>query len=283
MAEKSITWKVVLSSHNAEASAALVSQIFPSGVELLSATEFCAYYSGEGAQLRDLFESLRTLGIRAVTHEEYNDKNWIQHCRELWHEVQIDALRLVPVADATEIDQHSNDSIFIVPGTGFGTGHHESTQLALELLQSSYVQEQAPHTALDVGTGNGVLALALRKLYGTRVDALDIDSLAIENAKQNIDLNNAGDLIGLHRCELGPRFPAVSILTANIYAEVLCSLASDFTRHLIPNGLLVVSGISSSAEQMVRECFTAPDWNWLECRKKNEWCAALLEKHRDRQ
>jgi ribosomal protein L11 methyltransferase len=132
----------------------------------------------------------------------------------------------------------------IQPGFGFGTGYHESTHLALQLLEQ--VAEFHPfQSVLDVGTGSGILSIGALLLGAREVYAIDIDSDAINEVKSNLELSGldaincsveVGDVAGLIRA------PS-DLVMANIEDHILIGLADDLLRLTKPGGVLLLSGI----------------------------------------
>ena len=133
---------------------------------------------------------------------------------------------------------HPDVVIVIDPSTGFGTGHHATTRLCLELLQDL---DLGGRRVLDVGTGSGVLAIAASKLGAREVTAIDNDPDALRNARENVERNEVdvelleSDLAALHTA------PA-DIVLANLTAAVLQRFSSAIRKLVIPAGTLIVSG-----------------------------------------
>lgn len=138
-------------------------------------------------------------------------------------------------------------AVEIEAGLAFGTGHHGTTAGCLEMIQRVLGRER-PRRALDLGTGSAVLAIALAKLARIPVLATDIDPVAVEVAKRNVELNQAAALVecvtatGFHH----PAFAAwkpFDLIVANILARPLMQLAPRMAHHVAPGGSLVLSGI----------------------------------------
>ncbi len=171
-------------------------------------------------------------------------------------------------------------AIEIDAGQAFGTGHHGTTAGCLELIGDIVTREQ-PASALDLGTGSAVLAIAIARLGGIPVLATDIDPVAIEVARENIALNGVGDRVkaivadGLGHPELDRRqYPLV---VANILAGPLIALAPDMARILQPDGSLVLSGILESQRQKVIEAYAAVGLHPVRTRQIGEWVSLHLK------
>ncbi len=141
----------------------------------------------------------------------------------------------------------------IDPGAAFGTGTHATTSGCLEALEDlgKRVRFAKP---LDVGTGSGILAIAMAKMWKQNVLGTDIDPIAIEVADQNARLNGVQDLLEFRT---GPGFKSVArtdrfdLIVANILARPLTGIAADFGRALLPGGYAVLSGLIERDERFV--------------------------------
>ena len=165
---------------------------------------------------------------------------------------------------------------------GFGTGHHDSTRMALELLQSPAFGTQSINSVLDLGTGSGILAIACARLFsGSLVEqvlATDIDLDALDNAKENIQINNYQDKITLKHETLAQINGTFNLIVANIYAEVLCELQTLFHEKLNRSGMLLLSGIMAERLSLIEIAFSQSKWRTVERRATPQWQSLLLEK-----
>lgn len=132
-------------------------------------------------------------------------------------------------------------AIVIDPGLAFGTGHHATTQASLLLLERA-VAAQPPHRALDLGTGSGILAIALAKLGVAEVCAVDSDSEACRCARENCARNGVSDKVKVVGA-LGETSGRFDLVVANLLSSLLIELAPALAAALAPGGQLIVSGI----------------------------------------
>jgi ribosomal protein L11 methyltransferase len=160
-------------------------------------------------------------------------------------------------------------TVIIDPSTGFGTGHHATTRLCLELLQRQGVSGTR---VIDVGTGSGVLALAAWKLGASSVIALDNDQDALPNARDNVDRNGGQDAIEIVHGDLASvSLQPAHIVLANLTASVLTRHASALERLVGPGGILIISGFGVEELQDIARVFgTTPK----EVLQEAEWAAA---------
>jgi ribosomal protein L11 methylase PrmA len=182
-----------------------------------------------------------------------------------------------PVSDRGSPDPGSripdpvSDQILIVidPSMGFGTGHHQTTRLCLALLQSI---DLTGRRVIDVGTGSGVLAIAAAKLGARSVVAMDNDPDAVQNARENVERNRARVEIVCTDLATFAASPA-DIVTANLTAAVLVNHAAAVRRLVVPEGSLIVSGLSPEELPDVAAALGGALADRL---VDGEWCAALV-------
>lgn len=210
--------------------------------------------------------------ISAVNSEDWSS-SWKVHFKPLRVGKHI---LIVPTwEDAAELP--GDLVIRIDPGMAFGTGGHETTRLCLELLES--VMEGGPllmvPSLLDLGTGSGILAMAASLLGAGRILALDIDPDAVEVARENLVLNEMSDLIECGTAPLESLTEHFDIILANILAEELVRLAPYLTERLQPGGSLILSGILTEKESLVRHGFASQPLKYIQTASAGEWVAML--------
>ena len=189
-----------------------------------------------------------------------------------------DRLRRVPSnvegrAASRQPPDASRDIIIVIdPSTGFGTGHHATTRLCLELLQRQAVRGTR---VIDVGTGSGVLALAAWKLGASSVIALDNDPDALRNARDNVGRNGAGNAIEIVHGDLSSAsLEPADIVLANLTGPVLRRHSSQLQRLVATGGVLIISGFGSEELEDTARVFSAVPKEVL---KEEEWGAVALE------
>ena len=165
--------------------------------------------------------------------------------------------------------------IVIDPKMSFGTGHHETTRLILEILPQ-YVKNN--DVVLDAGTGTAILAIAAIKLGASSVIAFDIDKWALENGQENIQRNTVAEKIDLRKGS----FEVVTetsfdLILANINRNVLIQYAHDIATRLKDHGYLVLSGVLYSDRAMIEESFEQCGLNIVDEAREGEWWAAILQ------
>ena len=166
--------------------------------------------------------------------------------------------------------------LYIYPKSAFGTGYHESTQLALEFLERHLKKGM---TVADIGTGSGILAIAAAKLGAGHVEARDLDPAVIVEVKENRSLNGLtqkelnvteGDLL---KDVAGP----FDLLTANILFEPLVLMLPDLSRVLRPGGRALFAGLSLKEREPFRQALALQGLIEIEDRTKGEWWGVVAE------
>jgi ribosomal protein L11 methyltransferase len=133
-------------------------------------------------------------------------------------------------------------SIVIQPGQAFGTGHHPTTAGSLRAIEDA-IADVRPRTALDVGTGSGILAIAMAALGIHDIVAIDVDPTALDNAEDNAALNHIAERIRFSPVPLASIRHRFDLITANILADTLIELAPRLQKMVAPAGRLILSGI----------------------------------------
>ncbi len=189
--------------------------------------------------------------------------------------------RLLIVPSWEEPRPHANDIVLrLDPGMAFGTGGHETTRLCLELLEE--IMDSMPTllspSVLDLGTGSGILAMAAVQLGAGKVCAVDIDPLAIEVARENLAINNLSDQVECSTTPLESLEGCFDVILANILAEELVRLAPHLNQRLAPGGSLVLSGILTEKEALVRNGFASQPLEYQRTLQQGEWVAIHYRK-----
>lgn len=165
--------------------------------------------------------------------------------------------------------------LLVEAGQAFGTGHHETTSGCLEYI-SEIVKPGMPINALDIGTGTGVLAIAIAKLARVNVLASDIDPVAVRITKENAKANGVSSFVtavtakGFGHTSLAARAP-YDLIVANILARPLVSLAPAFRTHLKPGGILILSGTLRTQENMVANAIRMQGMRLVSRKPMGDW------------
>ncbi len=200
------------------------------------------------------------LGGLPVTVTPVDDRDWVAESQRLNQPIRAGRFYLraghhPPHPAGCYLD------LMIDAGRAFGTGRHETTRGCLIALDR-LARRRRYRRPLDLGSGSGVLALAMARLWHRPVTAADIDPVAVETTRANARANGLGPLVRALRAD-GLDHPALAapgafdLITANILARPLTRLARPLSRALAPGGDLVLSGLLEGQEAMVRQAYRA--------------------------
>ncbi|MFH1215812.1 MAG: 50S ribosomal protein L11 methyltransferase [Pseudomonadota bacterium] len=211
-----------------------------------------------------------------VFFEEIIEEDWGKNWKKHFKPIRItDRITIKPTWEPYQAAE-GEIIIEIDPGLAFGTGLHASTRLALFLIEAAFV-ETKPQTALDVGTGTGILAMAAAFFGAPDVTAIDNDPdavvCALENVTQN-GLDHAVTVSGADLTEFGGPF---DLVIANITSDVLTLLAPLLHRIMSPGGKLVLAGILTGEQaQSIKQTFTNLGLSLKQSPIEGEWQAFLF-------
>jgi ribosomal protein L11 methyltransferase len=279
-----LTWSDEPSDEARDIAVAVVDEAGPTAVETLPLGLRIFFRS---AAERDAAAAMlrQTLPDLTVSNELVPDDDWAARSQAAITAIAVGRLRVCPPWLASEPHDGATGAtrgpadepieIVIQPSMGFGTGHHATTRLCLTLLQAHLVAGQA---VLDVGTGSGLLAIAARRLGAGAVLGIDVDPDALENARENRDLNRAPDVefvladIGT-TAGLTGRF---GLILANLTGSLLCRTAPMLSAGLSPGGVLIASGFQTSERDAVTAAFAAAGSRLLEERTEQDWVGSAF-------
>lgn len=268
-------WKITIETTHPEDLGAELIDKGAAGVEIASEKQLAAFYLASLKQIERTKRDLEALGsVRVVSIEAIPDTNWSQQCEELLAPTRLGRFSVLPVTGPEQSIQQSDDSIVICPGTGFGTGHHETTKLCWELVEKHRAITDAA-TVLDIGTGSGILSIAAARMGAKWVVALDPDLLAIENTKVNLALNSPySERISL----FAGAVPAIGagtfdLVVANLYAALHASLIPQYARLASPKTVLVISGMRHWEGEEISTQLMANGWRKNGSLESGGWVA----------
>ncbi|MGH7878603.1 MAG: 50S ribosomal protein L11 methyltransferase [Candidatus Binataceae bacterium] len=239
-----------------------------------------AYFARlDPASLRRLIKFLSAAGMLAKgstpAATRIEDPGWATMWQKRFERFQVGArLLVVPPWDRT--CQADRTAIVIRPGQAFGTGHHASTYGTLSLVEQ-LLDGGDCERALDVGTGSGILAIAMCKLGAKQVVAIDLDAIALENARENAELNRVERHLRLTTAPLRSIRGRFDLITANILSSVLIEMAPRLKALLRPGAHLVLAGILAREVRSVREVYDK-ELGWLRARADGAWRALLYQR-----
>ena len=239
------------------------------------------------ASVRKELEELRAfcdIGEGSIEVEETEDIDWINNWKQYFHQFYIDDLLVIPSWETVEEEDQGKMVLHIDPGTAFGTGMHETTQLCIRQLKK-YV---TPDTVLlDVGTGSGILGILALMFGAQRVVGTDLDICAVEAVRENLESNHIdpekfemmiGNIITEKEIQDRVGYGCYDIVVANILADVLVALSPVIVNQMKPGGIYITSGIIDDKEAVVVEAVKAAGLEVLEVAHQGEWVGVTARK-----
>jgi ribosomal protein L11 methyltransferase len=168
-------------------------------------------------------------------------------------------------------------NIDITPGMAFGTGTHASTHLCIQALEERIKKKGL--SILDVGTGSGILSIVAAKLGAKEVWGIDIDGVAVENARENIELNHVSDLVKIKKGSIGNLQKKFDVVVANIDLKSLKRMRRPLLSHLKNQGYLVLSGLLESEKERLCEHYLETGLlRWIKDIQEGEWVCLTFKK-----
>lgn len=225
------------------------------------------------------------LGQRAISASETEDKDWINNWKQYFKPFTVDDILIKPTWETIPEEHRDKLLVQIDPGTAFGTGMHETTQLCIRQLKKAV---DSGTKLLDVGTGSGILGITALKLGAKEVWGTDLDENAITAVGENLEANGIsgerfhvlqGNILNDPGVQKWAGFGCYDVVVANILADVIILLVDEIPVHLKQGGLFITSGIINMKEQAVLDAFAKnPAFEVLEVTRQGEWVSVTARK-----
>ena len=243
------------------------------------------------AELEDL-KSFMDIGECTIIATQLQDTDYINNWKQYFHQFYIQGdkskgeedILIVPSWEEVRPEDNDKMIIHIDPGTAFGTGMHETTQLCIKQLRKYVTGDTA---LLDVGTGSGILSIMAYKFGAESAVGTDLDPCAIEAVQDNMEKNGLdeagfkliiGNIIDSKEIQDEVGYGKYDIVAANILAEVLMPLTPVIIHQLKPGGIYITSGIIEDKEQAVVDAVKAAGLEVLEVNHQGEWVNVTARK-----
>ena len=240
------------------------------------------------AKVKEALEELKPftdLGACTFAESETEDKDWINNWKQYFKPFTVDHILIKPTWETVPEEHKDKLLIQIDPGTAFGTGMHETTQLCIRQLEK-YVTPDSE--VLDVGTGSGILGITALKLGAKHVFGTDLDENAITAVGENLEANGIapeqfkvvqGNIIDDKTVQDEVKYEYYDIAVANILADVIIMLQKEIPGHIKKNGIFITSGIIDMKEEAVKAAFEANDaFEIVEITHQGEWVSVTARK-----
>lgn len=214
------------------------------------------------------------IGTGRISIHEVDEEDWATAWKKYYHPVQVsDTFTIVPTWEEYTPSSEKENIIELDPGMAFGTGTHPTTTMCIRALEKTV---QPGDTVIDVGTGSGVLSIAAAKLGASTVQAYDLDPVAVESAKMNVELNKTDDVVTVGQNSLleGIEGP-VDLIVANLLAEIILMFPEDAARVVKKGGLFITSGIIGAKEEIICDALKAAGFTIEEVLRMEDWVAII--------
>ncbi|MFW6237686.1 MAG: 50S ribosomal protein L11 methyltransferase [Halanaerobiales bacterium] len=274
--------KIQINSSASEAAAEILRKKGAEGVILdqeNSRTELKAYYPDgfSPAVMEERIRGLVNFGLEPGKIEfaikSVRDEEWKSSWKEFVEPVKA-GNNFVICPEGKECSDSERIKIRIIPGMAFGLGGHESTQLALSMLETFVTSSR--QNMLDAGCGTGILALAAARLGQRQITAVDVADNAVRACRRNIKLNRINeDIIKVYRRDIAEVEGDFSLITANLLSRYLCPLLSHLSGILSPEGLIILSGLLIDEEEEIIFRLNDLGLNIIERKRIGDWAAVV--------
>lgn len=225
------------------------------------------------------------VGAAEIEESQTEDLDWINNWKKYFHQFTIDDVLIIPSWEEVTPADEDKMIIHIDPGTAFGTGMHETTQLCIRQLKK-YVTDET--VILDVGCGSGILGMLALKFGAKYAVGTDLDPCAITATHENMEANAigrqqyevmSGNIIDDEAVQKKAGYGRFDIVAANILADVLVPLTPVIREHLKTGGIYITSGIIDDKEETVVEAVKAAGFEVLEITRQGEWVSVTARKN----
>ena len=225
------------------------------------------------------------VGEGTIEESQTEDVDWVNNWKQYFHQFTVDDVLIIPSWEDVKPEDENKMIIHIDPGTAFGTGMHETTQLCIRALKK-YVQEG--DKVLDVGCGSGILGMLALKFGASYSVGTDLDPCAIDATHENMEVNGIsrdqyevmiGNIIDDKEVRDKAGYEAYDVVAANILADVLVSLTPVIVNQMKKGAVYITSGIIEDKESVVVEAVEAAGLTVLEVNHQGEWVSVTARKN----
>jgi len=225
------------------------------------------------------------IGVRLLAHvgevsklskRVLNEKEWHESWKKHFSILEIGKTLAIVPSWLKSKKVNRKIVIELDPGMAFGTGHHPTTRMCLEMLETLV---KPCHTVLDLGCGSGILSIASAKMGSEKVIGIDNDETAIKVARENIKINGIGDSVSISNGSVPNKNIdkySNDIVVANISSKVILDLSKEITEYLKPKGYLLISGFLDNTESEIIDVFKKLNLNVVSKLGTADWVALCL-------
>lgn len=232
----------------------------------------------------DEMREFMDLGPCTIEESQTEDVDWVNNWKQYFHQFYVDDILIIPSWEEVKPEDEGKMIIHIDPGTAFGTGMHETTQLCIRQIKK-YVTDTT--RILDVGCGSGILGMLALKFGADYSVGTDLDPCAIDATHENMKENGVskdryevmiGNIIDDKEIQDRVGYEKYDIVAANILADVLVTLTPVIVNQLKPGGIYITSGIIDDKEEVVKQAVNDAGLELLDVTYQGEWVCVTARK-----
>lgn len=236
------------------------------------------------AELKEMSTYLN-VGECSIEESQTEDVDWVNNWKQYFHQFYVDDVLIIPSWEEVKPEDEDKMIIHIDPGTAFGTGMHETTQLCIRQIRKFVTPDT---TILDVGCGSGILGMLALKFGAKYSVGTDLDPCAIDATHENMEVNGIakdqyevmiGNIIDDKAIQDKAGYEKYDIVVANILADVLVPLTPVIINQLKIGGIYITSGIIDDKEETVVNAVKAAGLEVLEVTYQGEWVSVTARKN----
>ena len=239
------------------------------------------------ASVKQELEDMRSyadVGECSIEESQTEDVDWVNNWKQYFHQFYVDDILIIPSWEEVKPEDEDKMIIHIDPGTAFGTGMHETTQLCIRQLRKFVTEDTI---ILDVGCGSGILGMLALKFGAKYSVGTDLDPCAIDATYENMEVNGVtrdqyevmiGNIIDDKEVQDTVGYDKYDIVVANILADVLVPLTPVILNQLKSGGIYITSGIIAEKEETVVNCVKNAGLEVLEVTHQGEWVSVTARK-----
>lgn len=225
------------------------------------------------------------VGTGKIEESQTEDVDWVNNWKKYFHQFYVDDVLIIPSWEEVKPEDGDKMVIHIDPGTAFGTGMHETTQLCIRQIRKHVTPETK---ILDVGCGSGILGMLALKFGAKYSVGTDLDPCAIDATHENMEVNGIakdqyeimiGNIIDDKEIQDKVGYECYDIVAANILAPVLVELTPVIVKQMKKGGIYITSGIIDDKEEMVVEAVKKAGLEVLEVTYQGEWVSVTARKN----
>lgn len=255
---------------------------------------YLSFYLEESEDKETVLEKVRNeldemrefmdLGPCTIEESQTEDVDWVNNWKQYFHQFYVDDILIIPSWEDVKPEDEGKMIIHIDPGTAFGTGMHETTQLCIRQIKK-YVTDTT--RILDVGCGSGILGMLALKFGADYSVGTDLDPCAIDATHENMKENGVskdryevmiGNIIDDKEIQDRVGYEKYDIVAANILADVLVALTPVIVNQLKPGGIYITSGIIDDKEEVVKQAVSDAGLELLDVTCQGEWVCVTARK-----